>query len=149
MAAGPAPESKERSRFVKSGRLSEGLAETATELWSTATIACDVAAGLYLDAIVLQDWSACGILEVMPLDVPEVAAEVGIPVIHPGAPYQRQHSALVVRQRALQRLCRARAEEHVEVQRAAVVHSPCLQSRALDVGQWETCIAPCVTLHSG
>ena len=75
-------------------------------------------------AIVLQNGRACRLLEVMVSNVFEMAAEVGVPVIHPSAPHQRQHSALIIGQRAFQCLSRARAEEQIKVQGSAVVDAP-------------------------
>ena len=52
-------------------------------------------------AAVLQNGRACRLLEVMVSNVLKMAAKVGVPVIHPSAPHQRQHSALIIRQRPL------------------------------------------------
>ena len=79
-----------------------------------------------LETVVLQEWGAGSLFEVVPLDVPEMAEQVGIPVIHSSAPYQRQHSALVIWERSLHCLCCARAKEQLQVQCAALVHPQCL-----------------------
>lgn len=76
---------------------------------------------------VLQDGFVGVLPEVQVANLVEVAVQVRGPVVLPLAPHQLQARRLVGGQQRLQLLAGARAEEEVEIQRAAVIGFPRLR----------------------